>query len=86
MTDRLLIARLLAEQLGVSPETVLRWARRGELPSIHLPGGAVRFREQEIERWLEERATSGRGSASHPEGRRPALGYPVLATPEDEED
>lgn len=58
MTDRLLTARALAEQLDVSAETVLRWARRGELPSIHLPGGAVRFREQEIERWLEQRATA----------------------------
>jgi excisionase family DNA binding protein len=86
MTDRLLTARLLADQLGVSPETVLRWARRREIPSIHLPGGAVRFREQEVERWLEERATPGRGVLATPKGAAPALGYPVLATPEDEED
>ena len=56
MTGKLFTARTLAEQLDVSPETVLRWARKREIPSIHLPGGAVRFREREIERWLEGRA------------------------------
>ena len=42
--SRLLTAREVAEQLGVSTETVLRWTRRGELPAIRLPGGAIRFR------------------------------------------
>lgn len=32
MNDLLLTARAVAEQLGVAPETVLRWTRRGELP------------------------------------------------------
>jgi excisionase family DNA binding protein len=60
MTLRLLTAREVANALSVSPETVLRWARRGELPAIRLPGGAIRFREDEFERWLEQRATSAR--------------------------
>ena len=69
MTERrLLTARELAEQLGVSAESVLRWTRGGELPAIHLPGGAIRFREGDIESWLEARATPRRG---------------VLATPRD---
>ena len=57
MTVPLLTARDLAEQLGVSSETVLRWTRRGELPAIRLPGGAVRYREDALDRWLIERAT-----------------------------
>jgi prophage regulatory protein len=57
----LLTAREVAELLGVSPETVLRWTRRGELPAVKLPGGAVRYRESELDGWLEERATPRRG-------------------------
>lgn len=82
MTNRLLTARALAEQLDVSAETVLRWVRRQELPSIHLPGGGVRFREQEIERWLEERATPSRGASTTPVSAAPRLGYMASTTPE----
>jgi excisionase family DNA binding protein len=68
MTDVLLTARELAEQLSVSAETVLRWHRRGELPAIKLPGGAVRFREADVASWLEQRATPGRGVLATPRG------------------
>lgn len=61
VNGRLLTARAVSELLGVSAETVLRWTRRGELSAIRLPGGAIRFREHELERWLEERATPRRG-------------------------
>ncbi len=54
----LLTARHVAEVVGVSPETILRWVRRGDLPAIRLPGGAVRFRPDEIEAWLAERTTA----------------------------
>ena len=37
--SRLLTARAVADLLDVNPETVLRWARRGQLPAIRLPGG-----------------------------------------------
>jgi excisionase family DNA binding protein len=59
VTDRLLTARELGEQLGVSTETVLRWTRRGELPAIKLPGGAIRYRPDILERWLDEHETAG---------------------------
>jgi excisionase family DNA binding protein len=55
MSDQLLTARRLAEQLSVSTETVLRWSRRGDLPAIKLPGGAVRFRVDALDLWLTER-------------------------------
>ena len=52
MTGRLLTARQVADQLGVSAETVLRWTRRGELPAIRLPSGAIRYREIDVDDWL----------------------------------
>lgn len=54
----LLTARQVAAVLGVNRETVLRWTRRGELPAIKLPGGAIRYREVDLEAWLEQRATA----------------------------
>ena len=53
---RLLTARVVAEQFDVSIETVLRWVRRDELPAIRLPSGQIRFREAELEEWLEQRS------------------------------
>ena len=71
MADRLLTAGEVADQLGISAKTVLRWVRRGELPAIRLPSGAIRFREREVEAWLAERATPRRGSANHHVGTPP---------------
>jgi excisionase family DNA binding protein len=53
----LMTAREVADLLGVSTETVLRWTRRGELPAFRL-NRAIRFREEDIDRWLAERATT----------------------------
>jgi excisionase family DNA binding protein len=55
VTGRLLTAREVAGRLGVAPDTVLRWTRRGELAAVKLPGGAVRYREDELDAWLEQR-------------------------------
>ncbi len=53
MTDRLLTTREVAAFLGLSPETVLRRWRAGELPGYRLGSNVLRFRESEIEAWLE---------------------------------
>ena len=53
VTDRLLTTREVAAFLGVSPETVLRRWRAGELPGYRLASNVLRFRESEIEAWLE---------------------------------
>ncbi len=53
MTGRLLTTRQVAEFLGVSPETVLRRWRRGEIPGVRLASNVLRFRESEIERWVD---------------------------------
>jgi len=55
--SRLLTARVVAEQLGLCTETVLLWVRQGKLPAFKLPSGAIRIRESDLDRWLEERAT-----------------------------
>jgi excisionase family DNA binding protein len=79
-------AREVADLIGVSTETVLRWTRRGELTGYRLPGGALRFREHEVEAWLEERATAPRGR-SHPTplAAAHAVPYPASPNPHSEE-
>jgi excisionase family DNA binding protein len=83
--SRLLTARTVAGLLDVSTETVLRWVRRSELPAVRLPGGPVRFREDEIEAWLASRATradtgpisqAGPGGAVTPTGALDTRRYP----------
>jgi excisionase family DNA binding protein len=53
VSDRLLTTREVAAFLGVSPETVLRRWRVGELPGYRLASNVLRFRESEIEAWLQ---------------------------------
>jgi excisionase family DNA binding protein len=53
LTESLLTTREVATFLGVSPETVLRRWRAGELPGYRLASNVLRFRESEIEAWLE---------------------------------
>jgi excisionase family DNA binding protein len=50
----------VAAQLGVRPQTVLRWIREKHLPAIRLgPArtGQYRIRASTLREWLEERAT-----------------------------
>lgn len=54
----LLTAREVAGMLGVSAETVLRWTRRGDLSAFRLPGGALRYREADLDSWLAGRTTT----------------------------
>jgi excisionase family DNA binding protein len=88
MADRLLTARQVGARLVVSTETVLRWVRRGEFEGvvIWLPGGAIRFREDRFEEWLERRAATERGSVSRPAGHRPAGNLAAVSRPTNEED
>jgi excisionase family DNA binding protein len=56
--DRLLTARQVAETLGVTPKTVLRWTSTRGLPGFRL-GRALRYREADLEAWLRRHATTG---------------------------
>jgi excisionase family DNA binding protein len=57
MRGPLLTARQVAEELGVTPRTVLRWTRAGALPGYRIGGRALRFRADEIADWIVERRT-----------------------------
>lgn len=70
MSDRLLTTRQVAEFLGVSPETVLRRWPSGELPGYRLASNVLRFRESEIEAWLEGTRREG----ANDERRKASLG------------
>ncbi len=50
---------------------MLRWTRRGDLPAIRLPGGAIRYRHDELEAWLAASGDAGTRSASYHDRRRP---------------
>jgi excisionase family DNA binding protein len=54
MSEHLLTARELGEQLGFSAGTIVDWAEAGKIPSFKI-GGRLRFRQSEVEAWLEER-------------------------------
>jgi excisionase family DNA binding protein len=47
--------RQAAQQLGVHPTTLRRWADNGEIPVMLTPGGHRRFAVLDIERFAEER-------------------------------
>jgi excisionase family DNA binding protein len=62
VSERLLTAREVAELVGLSPETILRYTRLGELRGIRLPGtarGRLRYRPEDVEAWLEQHETTG---------------------------
>lgn len=68
MSDRLLTTREVAEFLGLSPETVLRRWRAGELPGYRISSNALRFHEAEVRDWLEMHRAGPRLTG----GNRPA--------------
>lgn len=55
MNGRLLTAREVAGQLGLSVETVLRWARQGRIPAVYLSNRAIRFQEADVDAFIASR-------------------------------
>jgi excisionase family DNA binding protein len=49
----------IAEMLCMSVSTIRKWVHFGFIPHVKL-GRAVRFREKDVEAWIEERAEKGR--------------------------
>ena len=56
-TQGLLSVKEAASYLGVSPCTVYRLEKKGDLPSIRGRGLGIRFKQEEIDSWLEKRKT-----------------------------
>ncbi|MCA9449253.1 MAG: helix-turn-helix domain-containing protein [Candidatus Omnitrophica bacterium] len=52
----------LANLLGVTPLTIYRIAQRGEL-DYHMVGNSMRFRREDIEKYLASRRNIGLGSS-----------------------
>ena len=61
MSGPLLTTPQVAELLGVSPATVLRRWRAGELPGFRLASNCVCFDGDEIDAWLAARRRGSRG-------------------------
>lgn len=56
--DRLLKAAEAATYLGYAEGTVRNKAAAGEIPSVKLPSGGLRFRLSALDAWVEERDAS----------------------------
>lgn len=63
MDDDILTIEEVAKYLRVSERTVYDWAQKGEIPSGKI-GTVWRFKKTEIERWVNERLSSGRSHAA----------------------
>jgi excisionase family DNA binding protein len=76
--QRFLGRREVAARLGVSPQTVTRWANAGLLPSILTIGGQRRYLARDIDALFERLWRSVAPSAlAQPENRRRARGSPT---------
>jgi excisionase family DNA binding protein len=49
-----LTAQEIAANFALNEKTVLRWAKEGKIPCIHLPTGSVRFNREQVNAWLEK--------------------------------
>jgi len=59
--DRLFTPDEMSELLGVKLSTIYQWTHIEYIPHFKL-GRFVRFREQEILKWLESKSRNGRNS------------------------
>lgn len=50
--DPWMTTREVADASRVSVATVARWAREGAVAHVKLPGGALRFRQSDVDRML----------------------------------
>lgn len=67
MTDRLLMAREVADLFGVRPDTIIDWHEQGTLPAIRLgggPRGRLRWRESDVMRTIDAWDTARQGANS----------------------
>jgi excisionase family DNA binding protein len=55
VAGRLLTTREVADRLALSPATVLRRWRAGELPGFRLASNVLRFDADELDAWLLDR-------------------------------
>ena len=63
MEDDILTIEEVAKYLRVSERTVYDWAQKGEIPSGKI-GAVWRFKKSEIEKWVNDRLSSGSKSTT----------------------
>ncbi len=63
---RLITDSEAAEILALTPRHVAKLAKRGELPSVKLPGGEIRFDLDDLERWVDSHKQNGQEAAPCP--------------------
>ena len=61
--DNLLTYEQIGERLGMNRVTIWKLIRKGEFPKPLKIGRAVRFRESEIQQWIEQIAEAQQGGA-----------------------
>lgn len=59
MTNKLLSVQQLSEWMSVPVSTIYKWTHEGFIPHVKL-GRLVRFKQEDVERWVEKRAVAGR--------------------------
>ena len=57
--NKLLTPQEIAEYLGVQPSTIYQWTHEGFIPYVKIKN-LVRYRQNDIDKWIEDRATDGR--------------------------
>lgn len=60
----LLLDSEAAEILRLTSRQVARLAKQGELPTVHLPGGEIRFDADELREWVQRRKRPANGEGS----------------------
>ena len=63
--DKLLTVQEIAALLGVAESTIYQWTHQGFIPHVKI-GRFVRFRQRQIEKWVEEKSVQGRGTRKIP--------------------
>jgi excisionase family DNA binding protein len=64
---KLLTTAEVSELLRLSPGRLLQWRRLGHIPAIVLPGGGIRYREEDVLALLERRGERGIEQAVDPQ-------------------
>jgi len=59
--NKLLTPDEVAELLSVRKSTIYQWTHQGFIPHVKL-GKFVRFREGDVNKWLEKRSSNGRAT------------------------
>lgn len=62
--DRLLTAAEAGRYLGYAEGTVRNKAAAGEIPSVKLPTGALRFRRSSLEEWIQSQPSPAETGAT----------------------